>query len=70
MFFESVSLQDRKPARKTYTGNHTVLVNPKTGNMISVKVGMAMEWEYFISKGFTHWIKPISRENLLKKLNK
>lgn len=63
MYFKAVSLKDKKPNSGLFR-NKVVLINSKTKEVTSFQLGLATDWEWYIGKGYTHWIKQISAKQL------
>jgi len=64
MYFAAIPLKNKKPSHIMWNNRHVALLNPKTRDFHTIKVGVSIEWEYFIARGFTHWIQPIDRKKL------
>lgn len=69
MFFKSVSLKKKKPNSGLFR-NKVVLFNNKTKEVMTFQLGMATDWEYFEARGWTHWIKSLSKADALKEITK
>lgn len=68
IYFEAVALKDKKPNHLMFTDRRVGLVNLKINDIITIKPGIAIDYEYYISRGYTHWIKPVSKKILKEKL--
>lgn len=65
-YFEAVPFKEKLPNNSVH--RKVIAVNSKTNEVVTVKMGMATDWEYYTSRGFTHWIKPITTKHLKKRL--
>lgn len=64
MYFKSVALKDKKP-NSGLLRNRVVLINPKTKEVNSFQLGWVVDWEYYESRGYTHWIKVITKKQII-----
>jgi hypothetical protein len=69
MYFKSVALKDKKP-NTGLLRNKVVLINAKTKEVTSFQLGFATDWEWYVARGYTHWIKQVSATQLEKEFNK
>jgi len=67
MYFITVSLKKKKPNTGLFR-NRVMLINGKTKEVTSFQLGKIVEWEYYMARGYTHWIKSISKKQLLKQM--
>lgn len=67
MYFQFVDLKKKKPNSGWFRGR-VALVNKKTKEIHTMKPGFVTDWEYFIDKGFTHWLQPVSKVKLKQSL--